>query len=272
MDFTTVIPTFRRPAELRDALASVLRQSGVTLEILVVDDSPEGSAEAAVQAFADPRINYRKNPRPTGGFPSIVRNLAWPLARGDFIHFLDDDDIVPEGHYAAVKQAFAENPRVGLVFGRIEPFGEGPEEQLRHELDYFARAARKAAASARFGTKAGFVSNMLFGDALLVCSSAAVRRGCVERVGGFDPDIRLMEDADFNVRVMRACGAVFLDRPVLHYRIGYPSLMHAPNPPPAQLAEVREGHRRMQRKYRRDRGVLEFLLLALFARTVLRLL
>ena len=142
VDFTVVIPTFRRPAELREALASVLRQTGVTLEVLVVDDSPEGSAEEAVLSLGDTRISYQKNPHPTGGFPSVVRNLAWPQAQGDFLHFLDDDDIVPEGHYAAVKRALAENPKVGLVFGRIEPFGACPEEQLRHEQDYFARAAR----------------------------------------------------------------------------------------------------------------------------------
>jgi hypothetical protein len=56
-----------------------------------------------------------------------VRNLGWPLTRGAFVHFLDDDDIVPGGHYAAVKAAFEQRSSVGLVFGRIEPFGVGPE-------------------------------------------------------------------------------------------------------------------------------------------------
>src|ERR1700710_2487332 len=116
MDFSTIIPTFRRPDQLREAIGSVLGQTGVALEVFVIDDSPEGSAEAVVREFDDARLSYRRNPNPTGGRPAIVRNLAWPDARGAFIHFLDDDDLVPDGHYAAVKGVFAAMPDVGVVF------------------------------------------------------------------------------------------------------------------------------------------------------------
>ena len=51
----------------------------------------------------------------------MVRNIGWPMASGTFVHFLDDDDIVTEGHYAAVKAAFAANPTIGLVFGGLNP-------------------------------------------------------------------------------------------------------------------------------------------------------
>lgn len=81
IDFSVVIPTFRRPELLAEALASVLRQRDVTLEIIVVDDSPEGSAEHLVKGMADARIKYLKNPHPSGGVPSAVRNMGWPLAR-----------------------------------------------------------------------------------------------------------------------------------------------------------------------------------------------
>jgi hypothetical protein len=95
-----------------------------------------------------------------------------------------------------------------------------------------------------------------------------VRRECVSGVGGFDPDIRLMEDADFNARVMRKYGACFVDQAALHYRIGYPSLMHSPNPPPAQLEMQREGRRRMRAKYRQEHGAFDFYSLALFTRAM----
>lgn len=271
VDISVVIPTFRRCRELREAIASVLRQTGVTLEIFVVDDCPDGSAREDVLHLNDSRVGYQRNPRPTGGIPSIVRNLGWPRATGRLVHFLDDDDIVPDGHYAAVVAAFAAEPEVGLVFGRIEPFGNCPDAQLRHERDYFADAARIAGSCGRFGTRLAFTSRMLFGNPMLVCSAGVLRRECVERIGGFDPEIRLMEDADFYARAMRECGARFLDRIALCYRIGSPSLMHSPVPPPAQLLQQREGRRRMRRKYRRKRGAFEYLALALFARTVLRL-
>ena len=50
-DFSVVIPTYRRKNQLGEALASVLRQSGVTLEILVIDDCPDGSARDVVGAL-----------------------------------------------------------------------------------------------------------------------------------------------------------------------------------------------------------------------------
>jgi glycosyltransferase involved in cell wall biosynthesis len=42
VDFSVVIPTFRRPIELIEAISSVLRQHDATIEILVIDDAPEG--------------------------------------------------------------------------------------------------------------------------------------------------------------------------------------------------------------------------------------
>lgn len=271
MDFSVIIPTYRRPTELIEAISSVLRQNDVTVEVVVVDDSPEGSAEEAVRSLSNSRITYVKNPNPTGGAPSVVRNIGWPMASGSFVHFLDDDDIVAEGYYAAVIAAFAGNPSTGLVFGRIEPFGSGPAAQLDYERRYFADAARKAASSGRFGPRLAFAGRMLFDKALLVCSSSVIRRECLARLGGFDPSIRLMEDADFHVRAMRKCGVLFIDRPAIRYRVGGLSLMHSPNPTEAQKLGERLGHRQMQQKYREEHGALEFYALALFTRTVLRI-
>ncbi len=272
IDFSVVIPTFRRRSELAEAITSVLSQQEVTLEILVVDDCPDGSAQNVVDGLHDTRVTYLRNPSPTGGVPSVVRNLAWPIAKGRFVHFLDDDDIVPEGHYAAVKAAFESLPDVGLVFGKIEPFGSGPETQLQHERRYFADAARSASLCGRFGTRFAFAGRMLFDRPILVCSAGVIRRECLVKIGGFDPQIRLMEDADFYARVMRQCGACYLDQVALWYRIGTPSLMHSPTPEPSQLQHQREGRRRMQAKYLKERGVVEFCVLAIFTRTVLRVM
>jgi glycosyltransferase involved in cell wall biosynthesis len=269
-DISVIIPTFRRPRQLQDAISSVLRQTSANIDVLVVDDSPEGSARPIIDEVQDSRIVYMKNPNPSGGVPSTVRNLAWPHAKGALIHFLDDDDIVPDGYYAVAKAAFAAHPNVGTVFGRVEPFGDAPAWQLQHERDFFASAARRAAICSRFGPRLAFAATMLFEATLLVCSAAIVRRECVASLGGFDPNIRLMEDADFYARVMRRFGAYFLDQTTLHYRIGSPSLMHSPQPDELQLQREREGRRLMQTKYRKQMGTIEFYGLKILARTVLR--
>jgi glycosyltransferase involved in cell wall biosynthesis len=271
VDLSVIIPTFRRPDALFEAISSVLRQLGVSVEVFVIDDSPEGSAEHVIRCIGDSRVVYLRNPNPSGGVPSVVRNIGWPLASGTFVHFLDDDDMVAEGYYAAVKAAFEANPSIGLVFGRIEPFGVGSAAQLEHERQYFVDATQKAAVSGRFGARLGFVGRMLFDKALLVCSASVIRRECLVKLEGFDPSIRLKEDVDFHLRAMRKCGVIFLDRNAIRYRVGSPSLMHSPDPAEGQKQQERLGHKKMQMKYRKQHGALEFYALAIFTRTILKM-
>ena len=104
-----------------------------------------------------------------------------------------------------------------------------------------------------------------------MCSAVVIRRECVAAIGGFDPRIRLMEDSDFYLRAIRRFGVHFMDQTVLHYRIGSPSLLHTPELDASQRLEAVRGRRRMQAKYLKERGALEALSLARFARTVLRI-
>ena len=270
IDFSVVIPTFRRPKPLGEAITSVLGQAGVSMEVIVVDDSPEASARDAVEAIGDARVRYLINPAPSSGRPSAVRNLGWPLARGAFIHFLDDDDIVPEGHYAAVKKIFSARPDVGVVFGRIEPFGDAPEAQLEHERAFFSDAARRALLCRRFGPRWGFTACMMFRRTLLITSAAVVRRDCVRQVGGFDPQIRLGEDTAFYAFAMRQSGAWFMDRVALRFRVSNPSLMHAAVPDPTEEKQLALARKLMHDRYRAERGVLEFFAARTFARTMLK--
>jgi glycosyltransferase involved in cell wall biosynthesis len=150
-EYSIVIPTFRRPLQLKEALQSVLSQSEIELEIFVVDDSPEGSARAVVEGFDDLRIGYVKNPNPSGGIPSIVRNIGLKQCRGEFVHFLDDDDVVPQGYYNDARGEFAANPHVGVIFGHIEPFGDCPLDQLANEKTFFHNAHRRAQMCSRLG-------------------------------------------------------------------------------------------------------------------------
>ncbi len=276
-DISVIIPTFRRELPLAEALESALGQSGVDLEIFVVDDSPEGSARDVVAGLKDDRVNYRKHPVPTGGYPSIVRNFALPEARAPLIHFLDDDDLVPAGHYARVKSVFAKRPDVGLVFGAIEPFGNGPAEQLADEKSYFEKSRRLAARCRSLGTVYPFVGSMLFVHALLVCSAGVVRRECALARGGFDGTIKVREDVDFYVSIMRRFGVEFVDETTLHYRISSDaSLMHTAALAPAELASrdkfLREARETTNAKYIDQWGYGEFLALKLVSRSVRSLL
>lgn len=78
---------------------------------------------------------------------------------------------MPEGHYAAAKAAFEAHPNIGVLFGRVAPFGESVE-QVAHEQQYFSQAAKRALFSRWFGARWAFAGRMSFGETMLVRSAA----------------------------------------------------------------------------------------------------
>ena len=84
--FSVIIPTFRRPTMLREAVASVLAQTQTDLEVIVVDDAGGEVGELP----ADPRVRVVE--RSVGGGPGAAINTGVGVARGDLLAFLDDDD------------------------------------------------------------------------------------------------------------------------------------------------------------------------------------
>ena len=266
-ELSVIIPTFRRPLQLTEAVQSVLSQEGVSLEVIVLDDSPEHSARETIARIGDSRVTYVARAEPSGGKPALVRNEGWRMARGTFVHFLDDDDRVSPGAYPAMLGALKANPRKGLVFGRIEPFGEDAVEVAR-EAEFFRDGARRAAIAARTRSRRWMVANLLFYNTPLVNSACMIRRTCVDALGGYDPKLPVLEDVEFYVRAIRRFGCVFLDRVTLEYRFQGDSLMHRQTDQTHNL----EAYRMMYSKYSAAYSRAELFAIKVFSRTLLRLL
>jgi glycosyltransferase involved in cell wall biosynthesis len=263
IDISVIIPTYRREVQLLEAIGSVLSQTDVSLEVIVIDDSAEGSARNAVATVGDKRVQYMVRAEPSRGRPALVRNDGAKVARGRYLYFLDDDDILEPGALAAMSQALDAAPSAGMSFGVIAPFGPDGTK-LRHHQEYFAEARRIAK---RLKKPDDLSAVLLFGPAILVCSAGMARRSAFAEVGGFDADIAVCEDAEFWARIAHASGYVFVDRPVVRYRTGAPSLMH-------NLAEndekLQTSYRRIQGKYRQTHGLLKFLWMKMWVRSILR--
>ena len=94
---TVVITTFRRAAFLPDAIKCVQQQTYANIELIVVDDNGEGTPDQLATALAvsninDPRIRYHALKQNEGA--SSARNAGTMLAKGFYVAFLDDDDIM----------------------------------------------------------------------------------------------------------------------------------------------------------------------------------
>jgi glycosyltransferase involved in cell wall biosynthesis len=264
MDVSVVIPTLGRPQMLAAALDSVLSQEGPSIEVHVIDDGPDAVGEAVVAKLGDSRVSYRKMDVPTGGNPSRVRNVGWQASRGRFLHFLDDDDLVVPGAYQRMVALFDAHPRRGVAFGQVIPFGDDASA-LQREQRVFTTAARRGRILGRLGWRFLCVAHQLFASpTVLVNSACMVRREVVPRVGGYDEEIRVMEDIDFYARAIRASGFVFFDAPFVKYRTGAPSLMND-----HRGKSVAPSYQRMYSKYAAEHGRVELRAAQIVAKAVL---
>jgi glycosyltransferase involved in cell wall biosynthesis len=115
---TAAIPVRDGEAYLAEAIESVLAQSRPCDQVIVVDNgSSDGSA--AVAAGYGPAVAVVAEPRPGIG---AARNAAVAAARGDFLAFLDADDLWQPDKIERQLKAFAARPELQLVFGQVRQF------------------------------------------------------------------------------------------------------------------------------------------------------
>lgn len=264
-DVSVIITTYHRERLVGEAIASVMAQQGVLLELVVVDDSPEGSAREAVAPFESSAVRYVRHEVPSEGRPGVVRNDAVGVTRAPFVQFLDDDDRLAEGALAALHGAL-KGSDVGLVFGRIVPFGDDAHV-VEAEARYFEQVAAEAR---RMHTGRGFAAHLLFRDSLLVNSACMVRRDAFTCAHGYDSTLRCCEDVELFLRVGRERGVAFVDRDVVHYRVGAPSIMKDIRKTPGHPA-LAEAYARMHDRYRADHGGIEYRALQVLSKAATRL-
>ena len=183
---SVVIPVYNRRDMIGGAIASVLAEKEVSLELIVVDDgSIDGTADVIV-AVDDPRIRLLRQDRNQG--PSAARNRAIDLAEGEFIGFLDSDDRAMPGRFAAQVQRFRAEPDLVILGGNVEVMDadETPSQRQGAILN---------------DTEMRWI--MLFNNPLNG-STAMVRADVLRRHRlRFDPARRLAEDYEFWSKMMR---------------------------------------------------------------------
>ena len=112
---SVIIPTFNRAAMVCNCVRSVLATNYPALEVIVVDDcSPDDTNAQIVAAFGvDPRVKYQRNAK--NSFQAVSRNNGRKAAHGDYLFFLDDDNIVHPEIFTELLKVFDSCPNAGLV-------------------------------------------------------------------------------------------------------------------------------------------------------------
>jgi glycosyltransferase involved in cell wall biosynthesis len=218
MDVSVVVPTRNRSRLLATSLRSVLRQRGVDLEVIVVDEGSTDDTPAVVAAFCDARIRVIRHDMPRG--VSTARNAGAADARGEWVAFLDDDDLWAPDKLVHQLNAALITGREWAYTGSVNIVDSG---RIVHGQPPPA-PEEVTAALPRYNAIPGGGSNVV------------VRRETLRRVGPFDTRLRNTEDWEMWIRLAQSGQPAWVCRPLMAYRV------HASNSS-LQIAEIVRGAR-----------------------------
>lgn len=199
MTVSVVIPAYNAARTIVTTIESVMAQSYRPMEIIVVDD---GSTDTTQEVVArHPEVEYV---RQDNAGVSSARNRGIQESTGDFIAFVDSDDIWFPHKLERQVRALIEAPHAGAV----QSGAVYVDDRLR-VLEVRACPAEHLTLSdvLQFKGLPAFPSTVCF------------RRGCLEQIGGFDSTLVILEDWDMAIRAVRHCSLLSIPEPLTYYRV-----------------------------------------------------
>jgi glycosyltransferase involved in cell wall biosynthesis len=198
---TVVIPTYNRRDLIGETLDSVFAQTFRDFEVVVVDDgSTDGTPERLRPLAEQGRIRYI---RQKNAEQAAARNRGLEEARGEFIAFLDDDDLWPPDKLQWQVEALRERPDAVLVYGE--------ERQLHPD----GRHVRRSVAWPDGDVYAQFRLR----NWITTPGQTLIRADALREIGGFDAAIWRSEDWDLYIRLARRGPFIFRPVVALDYRV-----------------------------------------------------
>jgi glycosyltransferase involved in cell wall biosynthesis len=192
-----IITTHNRPTLLPRAIESA-RASGKEIEIVVVDDASSDQTAEICQSL--PEINYVRVERNQG--VAGARNIGLIASSGDFISFLDDDDVRMPGSVDEQIRILEQNPEAALIYAQAVP-----ESADGKKLPAYPSECPQ-----------GDVLWELLARNFIPCGSVVFRRRCLSRVGLLDDRIPGIDDWDMWIRIAEVSPVVAFPAPVMIWR------------------------------------------------------
>jgi glycosyltransferase involved in cell wall biosynthesis len=202
---SVIIPCYNYGHLIGDTLLSLVNQTHTDWEAIIVDDgSADNTAEVVADFVAkDKRICFHQQ---SNAGPSAARNKALAIAKGDFIQFLDADDLLERQKFEIQTHLFADNPTADVVYGTVRYFTGNPANSEEWKYTYWGenkewmpKIAGKGIELLPAALKGSFghISSFLFSKAI------------VDKAGLWDANKRAAEDYLFVLRCVLAGGYFF---------------------------------------------------------------
>lgn len=203
---SVIIPTYNRVNYLKEAIGSVFNQTYKNLEVIVVDDGSIGDENKNLCSYYD--ITYLKI-KNSGG-PCKPRNEGIKIAKGDYIAFLDDDDIWESNKIEILLKVLENNPLFGLAHHYCKLIDKNGQELNR----YVGKPGKS-------DDKHGDISMKMIGN-FTVSDYPLCRTEIIKKVGFFNEKmIAAGEDVEYWNRASFFTKFYYVDLPLTKYRVHF---------------------------------------------------
>ncbi len=200
---SVIIPTFNRWPMVCESIDSALAQDYPNFEVIVVDDGSSDETEEELPRRYGDRVRYL---RQANQGPSVARNTGIEAAQGEYIAFLDSDDLWDHRKLSIQVEALADKPQYGFVYSAC-----------RNVTADGMMTACTPIATHRGRTGDNFA--LMLECHPIMTSAIMVRRCVLHEVGGFDPDILSGQDTDLWLRLSMRHEGLFLRRRLVSLRL-----------------------------------------------------
>jgi len=180
---SVVIPTYNSAAMVEEAIESVLAQTYRDFEIVVIDDGSTDNTEDVAYRFGE-RVRYFKQENQG---VSAARNIGIKQSLGEYVAFLDSDDLWLPEKLAEEVPWLDGDPKLGLVYCDWTV--------VSGETVLHSSYLRDLPATS------GYVFDELIQSGFILTSGVVVRRACLEGVGDFDKSLAIAQDYDLWLRI-----------------------------------------------------------------------
>jgi len=211
---SVVLPFLDTEAFLADAIASVRAQTWPDWELVLIDDGSSDGSRVIAEAAArdDPRVRVLTRPEGIRGGAAAARNIGIRHAHGEFIAFLDADDLYEPHQLATLVHAFEQHAKVVMVYAPTRWWHPGAEARdwTEHVRGLGGRVHRPPRLFSR-------VLLLQRGHVPCTCG-VMVRRTALGEVGGFEESFELYEDQTLWAKLMLRFPVYVEQRPGARYR------------------------------------------------------
>ena len=203
---SVIIPVYNSEKTIGEALDSVAAQMYTDYEVIVVNDGSSDQSESIIKKYMRPPLDVTYVEQANKG-PAAARNAGLRLAKGEFVVFLDADDLWDKDKLATAVQAMDANPEAKLVFTDMRHM---VNDLLVHSSYLHERGYRHLSI--------GLIYDNLLKENFIFTPTVTLRRGVLKDVGYFDENLPITEDYDLWLRIARLYPVYFIDRPLVTRR------------------------------------------------------